>query len=117
MNVIIVSGGENFFFYLFRKAEAATAVFRVDIINKPTVIKYKFLINLASAAKAFIYVLLSGIFNIALLNSNGEIRVYLDYNNVISANLVSEIEIFLYIFEYVLVRESYKLRFRISETR
>jgi hypothetical protein len=101
--VIIVSGGENFFLHLLGKAEAAAVIFGVDIIDEPTIIKYKFLINLAFAAKAFIYVLLNGIFNIALLNFSGEIRVYLDYSSVISADLVSEIEIFLYIFEYVLV--------------
>jgi hypothetical protein len=112
-----VSGNENFFLYLLRKAEAAATVFEVDIINKPVIIKLEFLINLVSAAQAFIYVLLNDIFNIALLNSSGEIRVYLDYNNVISADLVKKIKTFLYIFEYVFVRRNYKLRFRISEAR
>jgi hypothetical protein len=117
MSVIIVSESENFFFHLLRKAEAAATVFGIDIINKPVIIKLEFLINLVSAAQAFICILLNGIFNITLLDSSGEIRVYLDYNSVISADLVKEIETFLYIFEYVLVRESCKLRFRISETR
>jgi hypothetical protein len=117
INVIVVSGDENFFFYLFKKAETAATVFGIDIINKPVIIKLEFLINLASAAQAFIYVLLSDIFSIALLNFSGEIRVYFDYNNVISADLVREIKTFLYIFEYVLVRENYKLRFRINEAR
>jgi hypothetical protein len=115
--VIVVSGDENFFLHLFRKAEAAATVFEIDIINKPVIIKLEFLINLVFAAQAFIYVLLSGIFSIALLNFSGEIRVYLDYNNVISADLVKKIEIFLYIFEYVLVRGNCKLRFRISEAK
>jgi hypothetical protein len=115
--VIIVSGGENFFLHLLRKAEAAVTVFEIDVIDKPVIIKLELLINLAFAAQAFIYILSSGIFNIALLNSSGEIRVYLDYSNVISADLVKKIEIFLYIFEYVLVRGNYKLRFRINETR
>jgi hypothetical protein len=115
--VIIVSGSENFFFHLLKKAKAAAAVFGIDVINKPTIIKHKFLINLASAAKAFIYILLSGIFNITLFNFSGEIRVHLDYNNVINADLVSEVKTFLYIFEYVLVRENCKLRFRASEAR
>jgi hypothetical protein len=117
ISVIVVSGDENFFLHLFKKAEAAATVFGIDIIDKPVIIKFEFLINLVSATQAFICILLSGIFNIALLNSSGEIRVYLDYNNVISANLVREIETFLYIFEYVLVRENCKLRFRISEAR
>jgi hypothetical protein len=117
MSVIVVSGDENFFFHLFRKVKTAATVFGIDIIDKPVIIKLKFLINLASAAQAFIYILLSGIFNIVLLNSSGEIRVYLDYNNVINADLVKEIKTFLYIFEYVLVRGSYKLRFRTNETR
>jgi hypothetical protein len=117
MSVIVVSGGENFFLYLFKKAEAAATVFGVDIIDKPVVIKLEFLINLVFAAQAFICVLLSDIFSIVLFNSSGEIRVYLDYNNVISANLVKKIEIFLYIFEYVLVRKNCKLRFRINEAK
>jgi hypothetical protein len=117
MSVIVVSGNENFFLYLLKKAEAAATVFGVDIIDKPVIIKLEFLINLASATQAFICVLSSGIFNIILLNSSGEIRVYLDYNSVINANLVRKIEIFLYIFEYVLVRGNYKLRFRASEAR
>jgi hypothetical protein len=117
INVIVVSESENFFLYLFRKAEAAATVFGIDIIDKPVVIKLEFLMNLVFAAQAFIYILLNDIFSIALLNSSGEIRVYFDYSNVISADLVREIEIFLYIFEYVLVRGSYKLRFRINETR
>jgi hypothetical protein len=115
--VIVVSEGENFFFYLFKKVEAAATVFGIDIINKPVIIKLEFLINLVSAAQAFICVLPSGIFNIVLLNFSGEIRVYFNYNSVISADLVKKIEIFLYIFEYVLVRKSYKLRFRINKTR
>jgi hypothetical protein len=117
MSVIVVSGNENFFFHLLGKAEAAATVFGVDIIDKPVIIKLEFLINLVSAAQAFIYVLLNGIFSIALLNFSGEIRVYFDYNNVISANLIREIEIFLYIFEYVLVRGNCKLRFRVNEAR
>jgi hypothetical protein len=117
ISVIVVSGDENFFFHLFRKAKTATTIFGVDIIDKPVIIKLEFLINLAFAAQAFIYILLSDIFNITLLNSSGEIRVYLDYNNVINADLVKKIKTFLYIFEYVLVRENYKLRFRISEAR
>jgi hypothetical protein len=115
--VIVVSEGENFFFRLLRKTEAAATVFGIDVIDKPVIIKLEFLINLVSAAQAFICVLLSGIFNIVLLNFSGEIRVYLDYNSVISADLVKKIEIFLYIFEYVLVRESCKLRFRVYEAR
>jgi len=103
INVIVVSGDENFFLHLFKKVEAAATVFGIDIIDKPVIIKLEFLMNLAFAAQAFICILLSGIFNIALLNFSGEIRVYLDYSSVISADLVSEIEIFLYIFEYVLV--------------
>jgi hypothetical protein len=101
--VIVVNGGENFFLYLLKKAEAAATVFGIDIIDKPVIIKLEFLMNLASAAQAFICVLLNGIFNIVLLNSSGEIRVYFDYSSVISADLVKEIETFLYIFEYVLV--------------
>jgi hypothetical protein len=115
--VIIVNGNENFFLHLLKKVKTTTTIFEIDIIDKPVIIKFEFLINLASAAQAFICVLLSGIFNIALLNSSGEIRVYLNYNSVISADLVKKIKIFLYIFEYVLVRENYKLRFRISEAR
>jgi hypothetical protein len=117
MSVIVVSGNENFFLHLLKKTKTAATIFKVDIIDKPVIIKLEFLINLVSAAQAFIYVLPSGIFSIALLNSSGEIRVYLDYNNVISADLVRKIKTFLYIFKYVLVRESYKLRFRISEAR
>jgi hypothetical protein len=117
MSVIVVSENENFFLHLFKKAEAATIVFGVDVIDKPVIIKLEFLINLVSAAQAFICILLSGIFNIALFNSSGEIRIYLDYNSVISADLVKKIKTFLYIFEYVLVRKSCKLRFRINETR
>jgi hypothetical protein len=117
MSVIVVSESENFFLYLLRKAKAAATVFGVDVIDKPVIIKLEFLMNLASAAQAFICVLPSGIFNIVLFNSSGEIRVYLDYNSVVSADLVKEIEIFLYIFEYVLVRGSCKLRFRASEAR
>jgi hypothetical protein len=112
-----VSGGENFFFYLFKKAEAAAIVFGIDVIDKPVIIKLEFLMNLVSAAQAFICILSSDIFNIALLNFSGEIRIYFDYNNVVSADLVKKIEIFLYIFEYVLVRGSCKLRFRASEAR
>jgi hypothetical protein len=115
--VIVVSENKFFFLYLFKKAKAAATVFGIDIIDKPVIIKFEFLINLIFAAQAFIYILLSGIFNIVLLNFSGEIRVYFDYNSVISADLVKEIEIFLYIFEYVLVRENYKLRFRINEAR
>jgi hypothetical protein len=117
ISVIVVSEGEDFFLHLFKKIKAAATVFGIDIINKPVIIKLEFLINLVSAAQAFIYVLLNDIFNIALLNSSGEIRVYLDYNNVISADLVKKIKTFLYIFEYVFVRRNYKLRFRISEAR
>jgi hypothetical protein len=117
INVIVVSGGENFFLHLLKKAEAAVIVFGVDIINKLVIIKLEFLINLVFAAQAFICVLLSDIFNIVLFDFSGEIRVYLDYSNVVSADLVKKIEIFLYIFEYVLVRGNYKLRFRISEAR
>jgi len=73
--------------------------------------------NLVFAAKVFIYILLSGIFNIILLNSGGKIRVYLDYNSVINADFVKKIKTFLYVFEYVLVRKSYKLNFRINEAR
>jgi hypothetical protein len=62
--VIIVNGNENFFLHLFKKAETAATVFGIDIIDKPIVIKYEFLVNLASAAQAFICVLLNGIFNI-----------------------------------------------------
>jgi hypothetical protein len=64
MNVIIVSGGENFFLHLLKKAETAATVFGIDIIDKPIVIKHEFLINLASAAQAFIYILPGGIFSI-----------------------------------------------------
>jgi hypothetical protein len=117
INVIIVSESENFFLHLLKKAETAAIVFGVDIIDKPVIIKLEFLIKLASAAQAFIYILPSGIFSIALLNSSGKIRVYLDNSNVISADLVKEIKTFLYIFEYVLVRGNYKLRFRANETR
>jgi hypothetical protein len=117
ISVIVVSGNENFFFHLLKKAKAAAIIFGVDIIDKPVIIKFEFLINLAFAAQAFICVLLSGIFNIILFNFSGEIRVYLDYNSVISADLVKKIEIFLYIFEYVLVRENCKLRFRASAAR
>jgi hypothetical protein len=112
-----VSGNENFFLYLLKKTETATTIFGINIIDKPVIIKLEFLINLASAAQAFICILPNGIFNITLLNSSGEIRVYLDYNSVISADLVKEIETFLYIFEYVLVRENCKLRFRANEAR
>jgi hypothetical protein len=62
--VIIVSGGENFFLHLFGKAEAATTVFGIDIIDKPIIIKLEFLINLVFAAQTFIYVLLNGIVGI-----------------------------------------------------
>jgi hypothetical protein len=64
ISVIIVSEGENFFFHLFKKAEAAATVFGVDIIDKLIIIKHEFLVNLAFAAQAFICVLLGGIFNI-----------------------------------------------------
>jgi hypothetical protein len=64
ISVIVVSGNENFFFHLLKKVEAAATVFGIDIINKLIIIKHEFLMNLASAAQAFIYVLLSGIFNI-----------------------------------------------------
>jgi hypothetical protein len=64
MNVIIVSGNENFFLHLLKKTEATATVFGIDIIDKPIVIKHEFLVNLASAAQAFIYVLPSGIFSI-----------------------------------------------------
>jgi hypothetical protein len=90
MNVIIVSGNENFFLHLFKKAETAATIFGIDIIDKPVIIKLEFLINLASAAQAFIYVLLNDIFSIALLNSSGEIRVYFDYNSVVNADLVKK---------------------------
>jgi hypothetical protein len=115
--VIVVSESENFFLYLLKKAKTATTIFGIDIIDKPVIIKLEFLINLVSAAQAFIYILPNGIFNIVLLNSSGEIRIYLNYNNVINANLVKKIETFLYIFEYVLVRENCKLRFRANEAR
>ena len=75
MSVIIVSGGENFFLHLLGKAEAAATVFGVDVIDKPIVVEHEFLMNLASAAQAFICVLPSGIFSITLLDSGGEIRV------------------------------------------
>jgi hypothetical protein len=112
-----VSEDENFFLYLLRKVEAVTIVFGVDIIDKPVIIKLEFLINLVSATQAFIYILSNGIFNIVLFDSSGEIRVYFDYNSVVSADLVRKIKTFLYIFEYVLVRGSCKLRFRASEAR
>jgi hypothetical protein len=73
INVIIVSGDENFFLHLLRKAEAAATVFGIDIIDKPVIIKLEFLMNLISAAQAFICILSSGIFNIVLFNFNGEI--------------------------------------------
>jgi hypothetical protein len=117
ISVIIVSGGENFFLYSLKKAEAAATVFGVDIIDKSIIIKHEFLINLVSAAKAFVYILLSDIFNIILFNSSGEIRVHFDDSNVISADFVKKIKIFLYIFEYVLVRGNCKLRFRINEAK
>jgi hypothetical protein len=117
ISVIVVSGGENFFLYLLKKIKTATTVFGIDIIDKPVIIKLEFLINLVSAAQAFIYILPNGIFNIVLLNFSGEIRVYFDYNSVINADLVKKIKIFLYIFEYVLVRGNYKLRFRANEAR
>ena len=117
MSVIIVSGGENFFLHLLGKAEAAATVFGVDVIDKPIVVEHEFLMNLASAAQAFICVLPSGIFSITLLDSGGEIRVHFDHSSVVSADLVREVETFLYIFEYVLVRGSCELSFSVSEAR
>jgi hypothetical protein len=64
INVIIVSGGENFFFHLLKKAEAAAIIFEIDVIDKPIIIKHEFLVNLVSAAQTFIYILLGGIFSI-----------------------------------------------------
>jgi hypothetical protein len=64
INVIVVSGDENFFLYLLKKTEAAATIFGIDIIDKPIIIKHEFLVNLVSAAQAFIYVLPSDIFNI-----------------------------------------------------
>jgi hypothetical protein len=64
MSVIIVSGDKNFFLHLLEKTEAAATVFGIDIIDKFIIIKHEFLVNLVSAAQAFIYVLSGGIFSI-----------------------------------------------------
>jgi hypothetical protein len=97
INVIIINGGENFFLHLLRKTETTAAVFEIDIIDKFIIIKHEFLINLVSAVKAFIYVLLNDIFNIILFNSDGEIRVYLNYSSVIGADLVKKKRKYFYI--------------------
>jgi hypothetical protein len=73
MSVFIISGDENLFLDLLRKAEATAVILGVDIINKSTIIEHEFLMNLVSAAKTFIYILLDSIFNVTLFNFNSEV--------------------------------------------
>jgi hypothetical protein len=102
---------------LLGKAGTTAVVFGVDVIDKPTVFKHEFLVNLGSAAKAFVCILINSIFSVALLNSGGKVWVYLNHCGIISANFTRKVETFLYIFEFVFIRGSCDSSLHISEAR
>ena len=100
-----------------QRRQQQAAVFRVDVIDKPTVFEHKFLVNLGPAAKAFVCILLNSIFSVTLLNSGGEVWVHLNHCGVLSADFTRKVKTLLYIFEYVFIRGSCDSSLHISEAR